>query len=93
MWYGVSSIAARFINYLLNSYPYLFYVVISTANYGQMSAVYAAIPLFNTQFLLTEMETAYFRFMRKDADQDAVINTATISLLISSVIVNYFVMV
>ncbi len=83
-WYGVSSIAARFINYLLT--PILTYsAIVSTANYGQMGAVYAAIPLFNTIFAYG-METAYFRFMRKDADQDAVINTATISLLVSSIL-------
>ncbi len=50
-----------------------------------MGAVYAAIPLFNTIFAYG-METAYFRFMNKDADQDAVINTATISLLVSSIL-------
>jgi O-antigen/teichoic acid export membrane protein len=48
-WYGISSIAARFINYLLT--PYLTYsTLISKANYGQMSAIYAAIPLFNIIF-------------------------------------------
>ena len=84
MWYGVSSIAARFINYLLT--PILTYsAVVSTANYGQMSAVYAAIPLFNTIFAYG-METAYFRFMRKDADHNAVINTATISLFVTTIL-------
>ncbi len=83
LWYGVSSIAARFINYLLT--PYLTYsTLISKANYGQMSAIYAAIPLFNVIFTYG-METTYFRFMRKDVDRDAVNNNATISLLLSSV--------
>lgn len=83
-WYGISSIAARFINYLLT--PYLTYsTLISTANYGQMSATYAAIPLFNVIFAYG-METAFFRFMRKDANKDEVINTVTISVLASSVI-------
>ncbi len=83
LWYGVSSIAARFINYLLT--PYLTYsALISTANYGQMSAMYAAIPLFNILFTYG-METTYFRFMRKDVDREAVNNNATISLLISTI--------
>jgi len=85
-WYGVSGIAARFINYLLT--PYLTYsALISTANYGQMSAMYAAIPLFNAIFTYG-METTYFRFMRKDVDHEAVNNTSTISLLISSVLLS-----
>jgi O-antigen/teichoic acid export membrane protein len=85
-WYGISSIAARFINYLLT--PYLTYsTLISKANYGQMSAIYAAIPLFNVIFTYG-METTYFRFMRKDVDREAVNNTATISLLISSVLLS-----
>lgn len=84
IWYGVSSIAARFINYLLT--PYLTYsILITTANYGQMSATYAAIPLFNVIFAYG-METAFFRFMRKDANKGEVINTVTISVLISSII-------
>ncbi len=83
MWYGISSIAARFINYLLT--PYLTYsTLISKANYGQMSAMYAAIPLFNAIFTYG-METTYFRFMRKDADHESINNTATISLLISTI--------
>ena len=86
MWYGASSIAARFINYLLT--PFLTYsVLISTANYGQMGAIYAAIPMFNIIFTYG-METTYFRFMRKDGDHDAVNNTATISLLVSSIILS-----
>ncbi|MEO8710578.1 MAG: oligosaccharide flippase family protein [Parafilimonas sp.] len=86
IWYGVSSIAARFINFLLT--PYLTYsTLISTANYGQMSALLAAIPLFNVIFTYG-METTYFRFMRKDVDREAVNNTAIISLLISSVLLS-----
>ena len=83
MWYGVSSIAARFINNLLT--PYLTYnALISTSDYGKMSAVYAAIPLFNIIFTYG-METAYFRFIQRSEKKEAVNNTATISLLISTV--------
>ena len=47
MWYGVSSIAARFINYLLT--PYLT-AKLTIADYGKMGLVYAAIPLLNVVF-------------------------------------------
>ena len=86
VWYGVSSIAARFINYLLT--PYITYSpLVSTANYGQMSAMYAAIPLFNIIFTYG-METTYFRFMRKDTDHNAVNNNATISLLVTTIVLS-----
>jgi O-antigen/teichoic acid export membrane protein len=83
LWYGVSSIAARFINYLLT--PYLTYsAIVSTADYGKMSAVYAAIPIFNIVFTYG-METAYFRFAQRKENVEGVNNTATISLLVSTV--------
>lgn len=53
-----------------------------------MSAMYAAIPLFNIIFTYG-METTYFRFMRKDTDHNAVNNNATISLLVSSVVLSF----
>lgn len=84
MWYGVSSIAARFINYLLT--PYLTYnALITTADYGKMGAMYAAIPLLNVIFTYG-METAYFRFIQQKEDVEKVNNTATISLLISTIL-------
>lgn len=52
-----------------------------------MGAIYAAIPMFNIIFTYG-METTYFRFMRKDVDHNAVNNTATISLLISSILLS-----
>lgn len=52
-----------------------------------MSAIYAAIPLFNVIFTYG-METTYFRFMRKDVDREAVNNNASISLLISSIVLS-----
>ena len=84
LWYGVSSIAARFINYLLT--PYLTYnALIKPSDYGKMSAVYAAIPLFNIIFTYG-METAYFRFIQQKEKQEAVNNTATISLFVTSIL-------
>ncbi len=81
LWYGVSSIAARFINYILT--PYLTYAL-TTADYGRMGAIYSAIPLMNVVFTYG-METAYFRFVQKKDRTEAVNNTATISLLFSTI--------
>ena len=80
-WYGISSIAARFINYLLT--PYLTYKL-SEATYGEQSIVYAAIPFLNVVFTYG-METAYFRFSNKDFDQKKVFSTASFSLIVSTI--------
>lgn len=81
LWYGLSSIAARFINYILT--PYLTYAL-TKADYGRMGAVYAAIPLMNVIFTYG-METAYFRFVQRKERTDDVNTTATISLLFSTI--------
>ncbi len=80
-WYGLSSIAARFINYLLT--PYLTYKL-SEATYGEQSIIYSAIPFLNVIFTYG-METAYFRFSNKDIDEDKVFSTASFSLITSTV--------
>ncbi len=83
VWYGVSSIAARFINLILT--PYLTYsALISTADYGRMGAIYSIIPLFNIVFTYG-METTYFRFIQKKETTGKINNTATISLLCSTI--------
>lgn len=81
IWYGVSSIAARFINYLLT--PYLTFKF-SEAQYGEMSIVYAFIPFMNVVFTYG-METAFFRFANK-ADKSAVYNTSSISLIATTIL-------
>ncbi|MCA6489592.1 MAG: oligosaccharide flippase family protein [Chitinophagaceae bacterium] len=81
MWYGVSTMAGRLINYLLT--PYLTYQF-STAQYGEMSMVYAVIPFLNVLFSYG-METAYFRFT-KDHPRQEVNNTAATSLLLTTLV-------
>jgi len=82
MWYGVSSIAARFISYLLT--PYLTNEhVLKVSDYGKMSLVYAAIPLLNVLFTYG-FETAYFRFAQHKEDETSVYSTASISLFLST---------
>lgn len=83
MWYGVSTMAGRLINYLLT--PYLTYQF-STAQYGEMSMVYAVIPFMNVLFSYG-METAYFRFT-KDHPRQEVNNTAATSLLLTTILLS-----
>lgn len=82
MWYGVSSIVARFLNYLLT--PFLTYYL-TTADYGEMSMIYSAIPFMNVIFTYG-METTYFRYSNKMDDGKGVYNTGSLSLLFSTLI-------
>jgi len=82
LWYGASSIAARFLNYLLT--PYLTYQMATNA-YGDMSILYAAIPFLNVIFTYG-LETAYFRYATTKEQHEQVYNTATISLIFSTAI-------
>ena len=84
IWYGVSSILARFINYLLT--PYLTFKF-SESQYGEMSMVYAFIPFMNVVFTYG-METAYFRFSTKE-NKDDVFNTTSISILSSTLLLSF----
>jgi O-antigen/teichoic acid export membrane protein len=83
MWYGVSSIAARFINYLLT--PYLTYTLANKSDYGKIGLIYAAIPLLNIIFTYG-FETAYFRFSSKKEHDDTIYSTASLSLLFSTLV-------
>ncbi len=83
IWYGGSSIAARFLNYLLT--PFLT-DVLSKVGYGIMSLVYAAIPVFNVLFTYG-METAFFRFTsNKEHTKDEVYNTTGTSIIITTIL-------
>ena len=84
IWYGVSSIAARFINNLLT--PYLTYSDnIKTSDYGKMALLYSAIPILNILFTYG-FETAYFRFSSKEENKGTIYNTAFISLFFSTIL-------
>lgn len=80
MWYGVSSIVARFLFYLLTPY---FTLKLSVSGYGDMSLMYAAIPFLNVIFTYG-LETAYFRFATKEEYRKDIYNTAIISILCST---------
>jgi O-antigen/teichoic acid export membrane protein len=79
MWYGLSSIVGRFINYLLT--PIL--TGLGSDQFGEYTTVYANITFFNIIFTYG-METSYFRFAR-DESEKSVFNTASTSLLITTI--------
>ncbi len=80
VWYGASSIAARFINYLLT--PYLT-AELSIADYGKMGLVYAAIPLLNVIFTYG-FETSYFRFAQRKEFETSIYSTASLSIIFTT---------
>ena len=83
LWYGASSIFARFLFYLLT--PYLTLKFKGTIAYGEMSLVYALIPFLNILFLFG-FETAYFRYIQKKGQEKEVYNTITTSVISSTVL-------
>lgn len=81
LWYGGSSIAARFLNYMLT--PFLTRIL-SKANYGLMSLIYTVIPIFNVLFTYG-METAFFRFTNsKEYKAKDIFDTTATSVFIST---------
>lgn len=64
--YGISSIVARLLNYLLT--PYLTYFVMTNEEYGVVTDIYALIP-FALVVLTMGMESGYFRFAGMAADE------------------------
>ena len=82
MWYGVPTIASRFLGYLMNlSLPFVFSQAKVTADLTQ---VYAIIPFLNVVFTYG-METAYFRFSQMD-DRKRLYNTLSISIFVTTAI-------
>lgn len=76
--YGISSVLARFINYLLVP---LHTGVFNTAQYGVMGLVYAAIAFLNVVFTFG-MESAYLRYAENRKDAPHVFKTLQAALLI-----------
>jgi len=85
VWYGISSIAARFINYLLT--PLLTYNLADKADYGKIGLIYSAIPILNIIFAYG-FETAYFRFAGKDEYKKDIFSTSALSLLFSTILLS-----
>ncbi len=82
LWYGLPTIASRFLGYLMNmALPFFVEQPGDTADLVQ---VYALIPFLNILFSYG-LETAYFRFSQTHPAKD-LYNTLSISLFISTCI-------
>lgn len=82
LWYGIPTIASRFLGYLMNlSLPLIFAQPAKTADLTQ---IYAIIPFLNILFTYG-LETAYFRFS-KEGDQKKLYNTLSVSLIVSTIL-------
>jgi O-antigen/teichoic acid export membrane protein len=82
LWYGVPTIASRFLGYLLNlSLPFVFGQPAVTADLTQ---VYAIIPFLNVLFTYG-LETAYFRFSQSE-DRNRLYGTLSLSIFITTII-------
>jgi O-antigen/teichoic acid export membrane protein len=82
LWYGASSIFARFLFYMLT--PYLTYKFKGTIEYGEMSLVYALIPFLNAVFIFG-FETTYFRYIQKNEFKDDLYDLLSTSIVVSTV--------
>ena len=82
MWYGVPTIASRFLGYLMNmALPFFVVMPEKTADLVQ---VYTIIPFLNVLYAYG-LETAYFRFSQTH-DKQKLYNTLSLSLLFSSIL-------
>jgi len=82
LWYGVPTIANRFLGYIMNLTLPLFFAQPATT--ADLTQIYAMIPFFNVLFTYG-LETAYFRFSQEE-DKNKLYSTLSISLLVSSVL-------
>ncbi|MEO6538142.1 MAG: polysaccharide biosynthesis C-terminal domain-containing protein [Ferruginibacter sp.] len=80
MWYGIPTIASRFLGYLMNmALPFFIALPEKTADLVQ---VYTIIPFLNVLYAYG-METAYFRFSQTH-DKNKLYSTLSISLFFST---------
>jgi O-antigen/teichoic acid export membrane protein len=82
LWYGLPTIASRFLGYLMNlTLPFFFDLPAKTADLTQ---TYAIIPFLNILFTYG-IETAYFRFSA-EKDKDKLYSTLSLSLIGSTIL-------
>lgn len=80
--YGLATVLPRMLSFILVP---LYTELLPKKEYGEVSIIFSWIILFNV-ILAYGMETAFFRFFHKEKDQKLVISTATVSLIISSLL-------
>lgn len=83
--YGLATVLPRLLSFLLVRLHTDESVLQSTADYGVVSRIYSYFIIFNV-ILAYGMETAFFRFFNKESHPQKVVSTATISLIITSVL-------
>lgn len=84
VWYGLSSIAVKFIGYLMT--PILTYSThVKLSDFGKQSLLYSAIPVLSVLFTYG-FETAYFRFSSKEEHKSTIYSTAFLSIFFSTII-------
>jgi len=88
IWYGASSIFARFLQYMLT--PYLTLKFKGTPEYGEMSLVYAAISFVNIGVLFG-LDYAFFRFIQRKENQKSLYPTLLISMLCSTTAITFLI--
>lgn len=81
LWYGVPTIATRFLGYATNIFLFWLYEPVSTAFITQ---VYAVIPFLNVLYTYG-LETSYFRFVQQ-TDKKNLFNTLMVSMLVSTML-------
>lgn len=86
LWYGVPTIASRFLGYILNLFLFWLYEPSDTASITQ---VYAVIPFLNILFTYG-LETSYFRFVQ-DHDKQQVYNTLFSSIIVTTFLFSLFI--
>jgi O-antigen/teichoic acid export membrane protein len=79
IWYGLSSIFGRFLNYLLTP---LLVTIFATGEYGKISTLFTIAAFLNIVFTYG-LETSYFRFSTLQPESK-VYNTCSTSLIIST---------
>lgn len=82
LWYGGSSILTRLLNYLLT--PYLT-LKLSMGAYGETTYIFAFTAFLNIVFTYG-LETGFFRFSQHPQHKNDVYNTASISIIISTIL-------
>lgn len=84
LWYGIPTIASRFLGYLMNmALPFIFLQPEKTADLTQ---VYALIPFLNILFTYG-METAYFRF-HSEKEHGKLYSTLSISIIGTTILLS-----
>jgi len=84
LWYGVSSIVARLLNYILT--PYLT-LKLSGGSYGDMTLVYALMSFLNIVYTYG-LETGFFRFSQRKEYSNDLYNTSSVSIITSTVLLS-----